>query len=169
MRAAAAVFCSLVFLCCGGSTMAPPVPSPAPVPSPTPDLGQVVPTEATGPVRIVFAGASIVPGSTVTGCGSSIEGCRGRLRVLLDLQPPASGPALHARIFLHATNQIACLLGQTRSFELEAGVTKRIEVVLDGADACRTPVTFATMAAVVEGPVENASRQAWQVHYVFAE
>jgi hypothetical protein len=75
---------------------------------------------------------------------------------------------LDARVFLHATTQRACLLGQTGSFDLEAGVTKRIEVVLDGADACPTPVTFASMAAVVGGTVEVASRQAWQVHYVFA-
>ena len=152
--------------------MAPPVPTPTPspaAPSPTPDPAtQVIPAEATGPVRIVFAGASIAPGSTVSGCGSSIEGCRGRLRVFLDLHPPSSGHALYARVFLHATSQIACLLGQTGAFELEAGVPKRIEVVLDNADRCATPVTFATMAGVVEGTVEVASRQTWTVHYVFA-
>jgi hypothetical protein len=104
----------------------------------------------------------------VTGCGDFIEGCRERLRIFLDLHPPSTGHALYARVFLHASNQIACLLGQTGAFELEAGVPKRIEVVLDGADRCRTPVTFATMAGVVEGPVEVSSRQAWSLHYVFA-
>lgn len=148
--------------------MAPPVPTPSPAPSPTPDPTQVVPTESTGPVRIVFAGANVAPGSTVTGCGDFIKGCRGRLRVFLDLHPPSNGHALYARVFLHATNQIACLLGQTGAFELEAGVPKRIEVLLDDADHCRTPVDFATMAAVVEGPVEVSSRQAWRVRYVFA-
>src|SRR5687768_2736737 len=58
-KAAAALLGGLLLLLgCGGSTMAPPVPTPSPAPSPTPDPDtQVVPTEATGPVRIVFAGA----------------------------------------------------------------------------------------------------------------
>jgi hypothetical protein len=54
-----------------------------------------------------------------------------------------------------------------------------VERVFDRADRCATPasssgsvpappVTIATMAAVVEGPVDTASRQEWALRYTFA-
>jgi hypothetical protein len=146
---------------CGEDTVSPP--------APTPDPGtQVVPITGAGPVQIRFAGASIAPGSTVSGCGSMIEGCRGRLRVFFDLLPQSAGHVLYVRVYVHATNQIACLWGETSSFDLRAGATARVEVSLDNADRCMTPVTLVSMDGIVEGTVEVASRQEWTLHYVFA-
>jgi len=42
------------------------------------------------------------------------------------------------------------------------------ELPLDRADRCGTPTTIVAMAAVVEGPIEVASRQTWSMHYEFA-
>jgi hypothetical protein len=117
---------------------------------------------------MLFAGASITPGSTVSGCGAGIDGCKGRLRMAFDLQPQSTGHVLYVRVYLHATNQIACLRGQTSPLDLEAGVATRVEVSLDPADQCSTPVTLVSMDGIVEGPVEVASRQEWTLHYVFA-
>jgi hypothetical protein len=137
------------------------------VPTPDPNT-QVVPTGGSGPVQILFAGASVAPGSTVSGCGGNIAGCKGRLQMAFDLRPQSAGHVLYVRVYLHATSKIACLWGQTSPLDLEAGVTTRVEVPMDNADQCGTPVTLATMAGVVEGPVEVASRQEWALHYVFA-
>jgi hypothetical protein len=141
--------------------MAPPLPTPDP-------NAQVIPTGGSGPVQILFASATLAPGSTVTGCGSDIAGCKGRLQMAFDLRPQSAGHVLYVRVYLHATNKIACLWGQTSPLDLEAGVATRVEVSMDDADRCGTPVTLATMDASVEGPVEVASRQEWALHYVFA-
>ena len=154
---------------CGENATSPPVPTPTPTPAPTPDpTTQVVPIQGTGPVQIQFVESNIAPGSTVSGCGSLIEGCRGRLRMVFNLVPRSTGHALYFRVYIHATNQIACLWGETSSFDLPAGVATRIEVSFDNADQCGTPVSLVTMDGVVEGTVEVASRQEWALRYVFA-
>jgi hypothetical protein len=166
-RCAAAVLAGLLAGC--GENPTTPHPSPTPPASPTPDPAtQVVPGAGTGRIRIEFAGANIPPGSTVTGCGVLIEGCAGRLRMSFDLHPTSTGHALFMHVFLHATNQIACLTGETGAFDVEAGVVRRIEIPFDDADRCGVPLTIATMDAGVEGTIEVASRQQWALHYVFA-
>jgi len=138
-------------------------------PAPTPDpKTQVVPTKGAGPVQLRFVESSIAPGSTVGGCGSMIEGCKGRLRMAFNLLPQSAGHVLYLRVYIHATNQIACLWGETSSFDLRAGVVARVEVSLNNADRCGTPVTLVSMDGIVEGPVEVASRQEWTLNYVFA-
>jgi hypothetical protein len=42
-----------------------------------------------------------------------------------------------------------------------------MEVLLDEADVCPTPVTIENMAVNVEGTVEIASRQEWGLRYTF--
>jgi hypothetical protein len=158
--AACALSGALAGAACGGPGTAPTNP-----PDPTP---QVTPVESSGPVRISFVSANISPGGTVAGCGPLIEGCTGRLRLTLRLDPPAAGPVLYVRIYLHATNLIACLWGESGPFPVQAGSPQIIEIPLDRADRCGTPTTIATMAAVVEGPIEVASRQTWSMPYVFA-
>jgi hypothetical protein len=166
-RCVAALLAALLAACGESPTM--PHPSPTPPASPTPDpTTQVVPIAGTGRVRIEFAGANVAPGSTVSGCGVLIEGCAGRLRMSFDLHPTSTGHALFMRVFVHATNQIACLWGETGEFDLQAGVVRRIEIPFDNADRCGVPVTIATMDAGVEGTIEVASRQEWALHYVFA-
>ena len=138
-------------------------------PTPTPDpMLQVTPLDSAGPIRIAFVNANIMPGSTVVGCGTRIEGCAGRLRMSFLLNPPSDGPVLYARVYLHATNLQACLWGEIPPFTVRAGTPLTIEIPTDRADNCITPSTIATMAVVVEGPVEVSSRQTWSLHYVFA-
>ena len=145
---------------CGSDRPSGPVqPSPSPPP--------VAPGASSGPTRIVFVGASPEPGSTLTGCGASIGGCEGRLRMSLDLFPSGTGPVLGSVAFLHATNKRACLIARGGPFALQAGQQRRLDVVFDESDACGTPVDIATMAVVVEGTIEVASRQEWAVRYLF--
>ena len=137
-------------------------------PSPAPDITTLVtPIDSTGPVRISFVSANIAAGSTVAGCGPLIEGCAGRLKMTFMLNPPADGPVLYVRVYLHATNLIACLWGEAAPFTVKAGVPTTVEVAIDRADRCGTPATISTMATVVEGPIQVASRQTWSLHYVF--
>jgi hypothetical protein len=96
-----------------------------------------------------------------------MRGCEGRLRMRFLLRPSASGHALYFRVFLHDTRMQACLMHSTGPFELRAGQDSALDFVLDDSDACRMPATIATMAAVVEGTVEVASRQEWGVAYTF--
>jgi hypothetical protein len=51
---------------------------------------------------------------------------------------------------------------------VRAGAPLTIEVPADRADRCGTPATIATLALVVEGPIQVSSRQTWSLHYVFA-
>lgn len=128
----------------------------------------MIPGLGSGPTRITFASAEPSPGANVGGCRASIVGCRGRVKIQLALQSPAGGPVQYVKVFLHSTSLRACLFGQTEPLTLRAGTTETVEVVLDQADACRTQVDIRTMAAVVEGPVEVASRQEWEIRYTFS-
>lgn len=139
----------------------------APTPQPLPQH-LVTPLDRTGPVQITYIGANIPPGSSVPGCGSSVEGCAGRLRLTFRLEPPASGPVLYMRVYLHATNLLACLWGETPAFALQAGSPIVVDIPFDYTADCRTPTTIATMAAVIEGTQETASRQTWEIRYLFA-
>jgi len=158
----AGLACVLALAACGSAPAAPPPPPPV-----DPNL-QVTPGESSGPIRITFVSATVTPGSTVSGCGPLIGGCAGRVRMTLQLNPPSDGPVLYVRIYLFATNQQACLSGQIDPFSVRAGVSQNVDVTLDTADQCGTPTSIANMAAVVEGPVQVASRQTWSLHYVFA-
>lgn len=137
-------------------------------PTPPDTSSMVIPTKRTGPTQITFVNATPPPGSQVSGCGPLIAGCRGRVRMVFQVLSQVGGPALYMRVFLHATNQQACLLTQTPSLLLPRGQPLSVEVVFDDADVCSTPLTIANMAAVVEGTVEIASRQEWSLRYTFA-
>jgi hypothetical protein len=136
-------------------------------PSSVDPIRQVVPLESSGPIRITFASANIPPGSTVAGCGALIEGCANRLHLSFVLNPPSSGPVLYARVYMHATNLQACLWGEIAPFTVNAGGPMTIEIPADRTDQCRVPTDIATMAVVVEGPIEIASSQTWSVRYTF--
>jgi hypothetical protein len=138
-----------------------------PTPEPDPTL-QVTPIDNTGPIHIAFVRANVSPGSTITGCGGLIEGCAGRLRMTFQLNPTADGAVLYARVYLHAMNLQACLWGEVAPFNVLAGAPVTIEIPADRADNCITPTTIATMAVVVEGPIQVSSRQTWSLRYTFA-
>ncbi len=143
--------------------------TPMPPTAPTDPTTQVVPAEGTGPVQIQFVRSTPPPGSTISGCGSTISGCRGRLTMTIRLTPSLDGPVLYVRFYLHSMrNGVACLIGQTAPFNVAANRPVDVDVLLDQADACGVPDTMATMDAIVEGPVQVASRQAWGVRYTFA-
>ena len=145
---------------CGAcrNTASPTGPTPAP---------PAAPSAHSGPVTITLLEATPAPGSTVTGCGAQIAGCVNRVRMRFVLSPPASGPVLHVVAYLHATNKVACLSALTGPFELQQGQSRSVELVFDRADNCGVPVTISTMAVVVEGTVEVASRQEWTIGYLF--
>ena len=158
--AGGALLAGLVFQGCGHAPT---------MPTPTLDPAlQVTPIDNTGPIRITFVSANIPPGSTVGGCGGVIEGCAGKLRMTFRLNPPADGPVLFVRMYLHATNLQACLWGELASFSVLAGAPITIELPADRADRCGTPTTIATMAVVVEGPIQVSSRQTWSLRYTFS-
>ena len=145
-----------------GDERAPAAPSP-------PAVSQPGLIEQSGPVEIVFLGATPPPGSTLTGCGNRISGCVNRVAMRFSLRAPDAGPLLGARAFLHATNLQACLLTTTGPFELARGETRELSIVFDASDDCPVPLTIATMAVVLEGPAPlGASRTAWTVSYAFA-
>jgi hypothetical protein len=150
---------ALVFTGCGNESTAP---------SPPDAASRVTPIDSTGPIRIRLLGANIAPGNGVAGCGPLIEGCAGKLQMTFQLDPPSDGPALYMRVYLHATNLMACLWGETLPFTVQARVPSVITIPIASADRCGTPTTIATMAAVVEGPVQVSSRQTWSLAYVFA-
>jgi hypothetical protein len=83
------------------------------------------------------------------------------------LTPSQSGSVLWVVGFLHATNKVACLSAMTGPMELVAGQARAVELVFDRSDDCAVPLTIATMAVVVEGTVQVASRQEWTVSYGF--
>ena len=130
---------------------------------------QVTPFDATGPIRITFVRANIAPGSTIAGCGPSVAGCAGRLIISLQLSPPSDGPVLYVRVYLHSMRNLqACLFGQTAPFTVRAGQPVAVDVTLGEFDACGVPDTFATMDAVVGGPIQVESRQAWNIRYTLS-
>lgn len=156
----------LVMCGCESSSAVGPTPTPSPTPTPTPSgLPGVVIGARTGITQITLANATPLPGATLTGCGVTAAGCAGRITVSLDLLSPTGGPVIGGLFFLHGSNMRACLMGRVGAFELVAGITRRVEVVLDQSDECGTPVDIRTAAAAVEGPNGIAARQEWGVLY----
>ena len=102
-------------------------------------------------------------GSTMTGCGNRIAGCAGRVQMRVQLRAPEAGPVLFVSAFLHATDRRACLIGGSGPFSLAAGENRTLDIVFDRTDDCLVPLTIATMAIAVEGPVQIASRRAWSL------
>ena len=136
-------------------------------------MGPSLPTgpvliEQSGPVAISILEATPPVGSTLTGCGPRISGCVDRVRIRFSMRAPEAGTVLYVAAFLHATNLRACLLGRTDGFTFGAGETRVVEVVFDSADDCQVPLTVATLAVVVEGTVQVASRRAWTLAYGFS-
>jgi hypothetical protein len=141
--------------------------APHPVAPSPPPVSQPVVIEQSGPVEIVFLDASPAPGSTITGCGARISGCANRVVMRFSLRAQDAGPVLGVHAFLHADNLVACLMTMTGPFELGRGETRELSIVFDRFDDCPIPLTIRTMAFVVEGPVQVASRRAWAMPYTF--
>jgi hypothetical protein len=132
-----------------------------------PTASPPIPIEATGPVQITFLESMPVPGGTITGCGARVSGCENRVLMRFSLRGEAGGPVLWFRAFLHATNLRACLQAATGPFELPPRQTREVMIVFDRSEDCGTPLDIATLAVVVEGPAEVASRRTWAITYRF--
>ena len=82
---------------------------------------------------------------------------------------PAVGRSRALRAALSARDEPAGVsVGRDRAFVVRARVPVTIEMPLDRADRCGTPTDIATMALVVDGTIEVASRQTWTLRYLFA-
>jgi hypothetical protein len=123
--------------------------------------------QGTGPVAIAYLAGTVAPNGTVSGCGSEVSGCAGRVALTFRLKGPSSGTVLFVRGFLHATNKQACLIGQVPGFQLEAGLARDVTLTFDQPQGCQVPLDIANLAVVVEGVVQVASRQEWAVTYAF--
>jgi hypothetical protein len=143
-------------------------PRPTPTAAPTPDPRTIaIPGASTGPTTITFLEAEPALGSTIGGCGPSLDGCPQSVRMRFRLLSPSAGPVLWVVGFLHGTNIAACFRGRAEGFTLEASQPQEVELLFDtpDLDACAPPATIAHLAVVVEGTVEVASRQEWAVWY----
>jgi hypothetical protein len=115
------------------------------------------------------AGLAVDRRTDSLGASRSVAGFDSWLIAAIVCPPGAlDGPVLDARVYLPATNLIACLWGETAPFTVQARVPTVTDILLDRADRCGIPNTMATLAVVVEGPVQVASRQTWSLYYAFA-
>jgi hypothetical protein len=138
-------------------------------PSPAaPDPNAPVAGARTGQVAIDYVAANVVPGSTVAGCGPTIAGCAGRLRLSFKLRSTGAGTVLFSAATLHGANKTACLSAVGTGFALAANATVLVDLVFDQFNAsCALPFDAMNMAVTVEGTVEVASRQEFEIRYRF--
>ena len=64
----------------------------------SPDPNAPIAGARTGQVAIDYVGANVVPGSTVAGCGPTIAGCAGRLRLSFRLRSAGAGTVLFSAL-----------------------------------------------------------------------
>lgn len=123
----------------------------------------------TGPVAIDFSAANLAPGSTVAGCGPTIAGCAGKLRISFRLRSSSAGPVLFTGATLHGANKIACLTASGGGFSLAANAIVTLDLVFDQFNSvCAVPFDATNMAVAIEGTVEVASRQEFEIKYRFS-
>jgi hypothetical protein len=126
-----------------------------------------VATTATGPGRIAFVNSSPAPGIALAGCGSTVDGCSARLKIVLSVRPDVDLRAqrLHVALFAEDQTRIECA---STTFDLDAGQSFPIEIACPTASfAAATPLRTATMIADVGNGAERISQE-WKVSYSFA-
>lgn len=151
---------------CGGDES----PTGSPTPTPSPGLStKVVPGEHTGTTEITFLSAEPPPGATLTGCGSSVSGCSGRVLMRFRFLAAGGATVSNAIGYLHATNKRACFAGSTGALELQPGVPTDAVIAFDQPDddGCDIPATIANMKVVLSAGVDGAALQEWGVEYEF--
>ncbi len=140
--------------------------APTPV---TADPNAPVPGPHTGLVAIDYTGANVAPGSTIAGCGPTLSGCAGRLRLSFRLRSASAGPVLFTAATLHGVNKVACLSASGGAFSIGANAVVPLDLVFDQVNAqCGLPFEVTDMAVVVEGTIEVESRQEFTVRYRFS-
>jgi hypothetical protein len=88
--------------------------------------------------------------------------------MVMRLAPVATGTALSFVVFLNSASKRSCFMASTSPISLRAGQPQSVQVVLDPSETCAVPFEITDMAAILEGPVELASRQEWAIGYTFA-
>jgi predicted small secreted protein len=146
--------------CSDETPVAPPI-----VPTPTP--AAVSPGDASGAIAIAYTGSNILPGSTVSGCGSDISGCRGRMWMSFRLTPSVTGTSSVIRLVFQTATKGGCLSGTLPAPTFVAGQAQNVVITLDGSVGCPVPAVFTHMWMNIEGPVGLTARQEWGVSYRF--
>lgn len=158
---------------CGDSTSPTPPEQPSlpePQAPPEPMLStDVVRTVTEGPAIMTFLSADPSPGSTLSGCGTSVEGCEGRIRVRVRVETSTGGNIVDLSAYLYGTERrIACLISRDTlggSFELRAGQPREFEFLFDRSDDCPTPEKIRAMNVISSADVNASGRQGWLIEY----
>jgi len=149
---------------CGDRT-AGPATAPAPFDPNAPRLGA-----HTGEVTIEYLGANFQPGFNVPGCGATISGCAGLLRLTFRLTTPATGggPVLRTAAWLHGANKVPCLAFVGPPFQFPANSSRLLDAVFDQADPkCTLPFETTDLGVNVEGVIGAEGRQEFGIRYRF--
>lgn len=157
-----AVACALSFSC---SQPASPSPTPEPFDPNAPRVGA-----HTGSVAIEYLGTNIAPGLTITGCGPTLAGCAGRLRLTFRLRSSGAGSVLRTAGSLHGANKVPCLSAVGGAFSLAANTTLLLDLVFDDVNpACALPFESTDLGINVEGSADASGRQEFGIRYRFAQ
>jgi hypothetical protein len=158
---------ALGFASCSDDTpVAPPI---VPTPAPTPTPATVSPGDSSGPITIAYTGSNVLPGATVSGCGSDISGCTGRMWMSFRLTPSVTGSSNVIRLVFQTATKGGCLSGAIPNPSFVAGQAQDIVVTLDGSVGCPVPAVITHMWMNIEGPVGMSARQEWGVAYRFEQ
>ena len=126
-----------------------------------------VATTGAGPGRITFVNSNPAPGATMAGCGPTVAGCAGRLKIVFNVRPDGDVHAQRLRVSFFTETQARLECAST-VFDLAAGQTFPIEVSCPALPAdVATPFRVATMIVeTATGPARI--EQDWNVPFVFA-
>ena len=152
--------------CSDDTPVAPPI---VPTPAPTPTPAAVSPGDSSGDISIAYTGSNVLPGSTVSGCGSDISGCTGRMWMSFRLTPRVTGSADVIRLVFQSATKGGCLSGRILSQSFVAGQQQNIVVTLDESVGCTVPSVISHMWMNIEGSVGMSARQEWGVDYRFEQ
>lgn len=147
----------------------PAAPTIVPTPAPRPTLATVSPGDSSGPIAIAYTGSNVRPGSTVSGCGSDISGCKGRMWMSFRLTPRVTGSSDVVRLVLQTATKGGCLSGSLPSPTFVAGQAQDVVITLDASVACPVPAVITHMWVNIEGSVGLSARQEWGVDYRFEQ
>jgi hypothetical protein len=125
-----------------------------------------VPSANSGPGKITFVNSNPDPGSSMSGCGPTVAGCAGRLKVVFNVRPDVNLVSQRLRVTFSTADE-ARLTCSSTTFDLDAGQTFAIQVECPGS-ASDVPTPFRTATMMVEtGAGPARIEQDWKVPYSF--
>jgi hypothetical protein len=150
---------------CGGQSAVPPA-GPTSFDPNTPRLGT-----HTGVVTIEYLSANFPPGFTLPGCGATISGCAGLLRLTFRLTNAGTGGnVLRTAAWLHGADKVPCMSFVGPPFQFPANSSRLLDAVFDQADPnCTLPFETTDLAVNVEGSVGAYGRQEFGIRYRFTQ